>query len=86
MKTFYASIYIVGYSELIPKITNGTSSKKRQEYLSQIARQPPKFLAYLETYGEEDSLENLDSYYDLRDKMVQGFCSGSLVNSQYILT
>ena len=52
----------------------------KQNYLAQISREAPAFLAYIEIYDVD--------FHDLEidDNLKRGMCSGSLISTQYVLT
>ena len=80
----------LAYNNLIPSTEfDGNFETQKKEYVNQVSKEAPKFLAYIEIYN---------SSFKLREAFIGGgvniespespaaLCSGSLINSQYVLT
>ena len=72
----------LAYNDLIPSVSGDNYETKKRKYLNDISREAPKFLAYIEIYNISKKLSQLQE-----GEMIQpAVCSGSLINTQYVLT
>lgn len=75
----------LAYNNLIPEVGRGGKNiDKRKRYLTQISGSAPPFLAFIQQYGLEYGIDK-----HIENNHVGGgssMCSGSLINSQYVLT
>lgn len=79
---FDCSNLFPAYNDLIPSITYDGYSAFKRKYLSDIAKEAPPFLAYIESYDRKVKLAELGGDGHLQHSI----CTGSLVNTQYVLT
>ena len=75
----------LGFLDMLPSLEKGNFSTKRDQYMAEVRKNVPKFLAYLELYGIDNSILNM-SYGEILRSKIPSSGSGSLVNSQYVLT
>jgi len=75
----------LGFLDMLPSLEEGDASKKRDDYLKEVRSNVPKFLAYIEIFGIGDSIAGF-TYPEIKVTKVPSIGSGSLVNTQYILT
>ena len=65
---------------MIPNANEDNFQNMKTNYLADIAREAPPFLAYIEIYDEDYRYINPDKSF------INGICTGSLISSQYVLT
>ena len=65
---------------MIPNVNEGSFQNLKRNYLAEIAREAPAFLAYIEIYDEDFGYLNPDKSFQT------GRCTGSLISTQYVLT
>ena len=74
----------LAYNNLIPSVNNEDNYETlTRKYLNDISKDAPKFLAYIEIY---DISYNLSNVFNNDKNYVPALCSGSLINTQYVLT
>ena len=74
----------LAYNNLIPSVNNEDNYETlTRKYLNDISKDAPKFLAYIEIY---DISHNLSDKFTKNENILPAICSGSLINTQYVLT
>ena len=73
-------LFSVAYNELIPNANEGNYQNLKQNYMADLAKEAPSFLAYIEIYDEDFRYLNPD------ESFTTGICTGSLISTQYVLT
>ena len=77
----------LAYNDLIPSTEfDGNFETQKKEYVNQISKEAPKFLAYIEIYNSSFKLREALVGDGVNIDSPAAFCSGSLINSQYVLT
>eukprot|EP00093_Oithona_nana_P001833 01833.XXX_7170_5969_1 [CDS] Oithona nana genome sequencing. len=70
----------IAYNELIPNANEGNYQNLKQNYMADLAKEAPSFLAYIEIYDDDFRYLNPD------ESFTTGICTGSLISTQYVLT
>jgi|688.fasta_scaffold1812333_1 hypothetical protein len=70
---------------MLPSLEKGNFSVKRDNYLKDLRQNVPTFLAYIELFGIRDNIKNL-TLAEIHKSKTPSIGSGSLVNTQYVLT
>ena len=70
----------LAYNELIPNANEGSYQNLKQNYMADLAKEAPSFLAYIEIYDDDFRYLNPDKSF------TTGICTGSLISTQYVLT
>ena len=75
----------LAYNNLIPSVNSAGDNyeTKTRKYLNDISKDAPKFLAYIEIY---DISHKLSDELTKDENIHPAICSGSLINTQYVLT
>ena len=77
----------LAYNNLIPSTEfDGNFETQKKEYVNQVSKEAPKFLAYIEIYNSSFKLREAFIGGGVNIESPAAFCSGSLINSQYVLT